>query len=325
MGKDLQDHEDFIGLYEVGSITADSLVHAIKDVLIRMNVKLSECRGQCYDGASNMSGNRNGVATQIMAEEKRAVYAHCYGHALNLAVGDAIKQSKVCHDFMETAFEISKLIKFYPKRNAAFDQIKAEHPEDDCHTGVGIRSFCPIRWTVRGDSVTSILDNYTVLKQLWEECLNTTSILPEVKGRVFGVRAQMSQYNLLVRLILCERILKITDNLSRTLQKQSLSASEAQYVATLTVKTLEDMRTDEAFGLFFEWVEILRNSTDTEGPSLPRKRNALRDLEVGRGDTYHSPTIQDHYRRHYFEAIDMAYTRIQDRFDQPSTYNNQFS
>ena len=249
VGKDLQDHEDFIGLYEVGSITADSLVHAIKDVLIRMNVKLSECRGQCYDGASNMSGSRNGVATQIMAEKKRAVYTHCYGHALNLAVGDAIKQSKVCRDSMETAFEISKLIKFSPKRNAAFDRIKAEHPEDDCHTGVGIRSFCPTRWTVRGDSITSILDNYTVLKQLWEECLDTTSLLPEVKGRVFGVRAQMSQYNLLFGLILCERILKITDNLSRTLQKQSLSAAEAQYVATLTVKTLKDMRTDEALNM----------------------------------------------------------------------------
>ena len=69
-----------------------------------MSVKLSECRGQCYDGASNMSGSRNGVATQFMAEEKRAVYTHCYGHALNLAVGDTIKRSKVCCEALETAF-----------------------------------------------------------------------------------------------------------------------------------------------------------------------------------------------------------------------------
>ena len=109
VGEDLQDHEDFIGLYEVGGITAESLVHAIQDVLLQMKVKLSECRGQCY-GASNMSGSRNGVATQIMAEEKRAVYTHCYGHALNLAVGDAIKQSKVSRDALETAFEISKQV-----------------------------------------------------------------------------------------------------------------------------------------------------------------------------------------------------------------------
>ena len=42
-----------------------------------------------------MSGIRNGVATQLCKEEPRAVYTHCYGHALNLAVSDAIKGSKV--------------------------------------------------------------------------------------------------------------------------------------------------------------------------------------------------------------------------------------
>ena len=77
------------------------------------------------------------------------------------------------------------------------------------------------------------------------------------------------------------------------------------------------MRTDEAFGLFFEYLEKLRNSTETEGPSLPRKRKAPRDLDVGQGDAYHSPTIQEHYRRQYFEAIDMVVARIQVRFDQP--------
>ena len=95
-----------------------------------MKVKLSERRDQCYDGASNMSGSRNGVATQIIAEEKRAIYTHCFGHALNIAVGDAIKLSKVCRDALETAFEISKLIKFSPKRNAAIDCIKADIPEE---------------------------------------------------------------------------------------------------------------------------------------------------------------------------------------------------
>ncbi len=76
-----------------------------------------------------MSGSRNAVATQIIAEEKCAVYiTHCYDHALNLAVGDAMKQSRICRDALETAFEISKLIKFSPKRNAAFDRIKSDIP-----------------------------------------------------------------------------------------------------------------------------------------------------------------------------------------------------
>ena len=78
VGRDLEDHEDFIGLYQVDSITADSLTFHIKDALLCLNVQLSQCRGQCYDGASNMSGIRSGVSTQIIKEEKQAVYTHCY-------------------------------------------------------------------------------------------------------------------------------------------------------------------------------------------------------------------------------------------------------
>ncbi len=61
----------------------------IKDTL-RFNLKFELCRGQCYDGASVMSGIRTGVAKLICDEELRAVFTHCYGHSLNLGVGDTV-------------------------------------------------------------------------------------------------------------------------------------------------------------------------------------------------------------------------------------------
>ncbi len=53
-----QPHEDFIGLHAVESIRADTLVEVIKDTMLRMELCISDCRGQCYDGAANMSGQR---------------------------------------------------------------------------------------------------------------------------------------------------------------------------------------------------------------------------------------------------------------------------
>ena len=88
------------------------------------------------------------------------IHMHCYGHALNFAIGDTVKQSKVCRESLATAFENSKLIKFSPKRNAAFNRIKTEVTQEDSGISVGIRTFCPTRWTVRGDSIANILDNY---------------------------------------------------------------------------------------------------------------------------------------------------------------------
>lgn len=56
VSSDLEVHEDFIGLYAVNDIRASTIVHTIKDTLIRLNLPLTRCRGQCYDGASNMRG-----------------------------------------------------------------------------------------------------------------------------------------------------------------------------------------------------------------------------------------------------------------------------
>ena len=71
----LNPHEDFIGLYEIPFVEANVIVSTISGALIRMNLTLSKVRGQCYDGASNMSGLRNGVARQIKDMEKKH-YTH---------------------------------------------------------------------------------------------------------------------------------------------------------------------------------------------------------------------------------------------------------
>ena len=84
------------------------------------------------------------------------------------------------------------------------------------------------------------------------------------------------------------------------------------------------MRSDEMFKLFFLHVDHLRERTNTEEPILPRKRRAPLRFEVGEGDSYHSPTVEDHFRKHYFEALDLAVSSIQDRFNQPgyAVYQN---
>ena len=253
----LEGHEDFIGLYQVDDISAGSLTHAIKDTLVRMNVSISQCRGQCCDGESNMSGSRNGVTAKLALEEKRALYTHCYRHALNLAVGTTMKKSKICCAAMEVALEITKLVKFSPKRNVMFDKIKATFNSEDDSSTIGIRSFCPTRWTVQGQSIGRILENYSVLKLLWEECLEQRLIV-DIKGRIIGVKVQMPEFHVLFGLHLCERILKITDNLSASLQAESMSVADGQDITEKTIQTLQDIRSDSMFELFWKNVEYIQ-------------------------------------------------------------------
>ena len=54
--KNLELFEDFIGFWQVSSIDANTLVSVIRDVMLRMNLSINKCRGQCFDGASVMTG-----------------------------------------------------------------------------------------------------------------------------------------------------------------------------------------------------------------------------------------------------------------------------
>jgi len=60
---DLEVHEEVIGLYSLESTSADMIMSTIEDVLLRLNLKVNNCYGQCYDGASTMSGCRSGATT----------------------------------------------------------------------------------------------------------------------------------------------------------------------------------------------------------------------------------------------------------------------
>ena len=88
---DIETHKEFIGLYKVKEASADTITTVLSEVLCRMDLLISNCQGQCYDRASNVSGVRCGIATQFLSEEPHALYNHCYGHALNLAIGDTTK------------------------------------------------------------------------------------------------------------------------------------------------------------------------------------------------------------------------------------------
>ena len=134
----------------------------------------------------------------------------------------------------------------------------------------------------------------------------------------------MTTFDLLFGLQLSMKILKITDNLSRTLQKQSMSAAEGQSVAELTVKILKSMRTDANFNAFFGLCNCFRECTNTNLPKLPRKRKAPRQFEIGTEEGSHSATVEDHYHQSYFEALDLAIAGISYRFNQPgyAIYNN---
>ncbi|XP_033123564.1 zinc finger MYM-type protein 1-like [Anneissia japonica] len=304
--------EECLGLYYLSATNAKSIVNAIKDTITLFKIPLTKLRGQCYDGCSNMAGAKAGVATMIQKIEPRAVFMHCYGHALNFAVGETIKQSKTMKDCLDTCYELLKFIKFSPKREAMLRDLKEELVSDTPN----VQTLCPTRWTVCAGDLASILANYDSIQLLWEAALCATPDT-EMKARIRGVESQMQKFKFLFGLVLSELILRHTDKLSQTLQQPNLSSVEGHEVAMLTMKTLQGIQSDpDGFNLFWESLELLRCQLDVDEPHLERKRKAPRWFEEVSAPGEFPVSVKDEYRRVYFEAFDHALNSIQSRFDQ---------
>jgi hypothetical protein len=227
-------------------------------------------------------------------------------------VGDTIKQQKLLRDALDVTYEISKLLKYSPRRDTVFEKLKSQMaPEFP-----GFRTLCPTRWTVRASSLESVLSNYEVFLAFWDEAKD---IAPDAdaRTRIAGVQFQMTTFNYLFGTTLGELILKHTDNLSKTLQNPKLTAADAHSVAELTCSTLEQIRSDESFDLFWEKLMLMQEKLDVSLPTLPRKRRAPERFRERSGEAFFHDDPKEYYRAQYLETLDLVLNFVKKRFDQP--------
>ena len=102
----------------------------------------------------------------------------------------------------------------------------------------------------------------------------------------------------------------MVDNLSRSLQAKTISACEGQKLVNITLVTLQSIRSDQWFDLFWQYIESRRSVVDVSPPELPRQRKVPRRFEVGETQLEYPASAKDNFRRLYFEGIDLVIASI---------------
>ena len=112
------------------------------------------------------------------------------------------------------------LVKKSPKRNTKLNEIR-NHSKNDAKS---IHTFCPTRWTVRGETLERVLQNHAELLELWEWSL-TNVTETEMKGRIIGVNFIMKKFDFYFGCCLAKNGLRQTDILSKSLQPSKFFCS----------------------------------------------------------------------------------------------------
>ena len=219
--------------------------------------------------------------------------------------------------------EICVLIKYSPKREKLLGNIQ-DKIEGEYQTTT-LDKLCQTRWTVRADCCRKIVTLYDALFSLWDHCLETGKMDRELKSGIGGVKAQMAAFSFFFGLQLGYRLYAITDNLSKALQEKKMSAISGQRLARATLSTIEAMRNDESFDMFYEHVlKKAEGYNMVEEPKKGRKRSKpkysiLQYVDgYNKGEAHHPETTKVQFQQIYLAAIDYFVVSLKERFEQPT-------
>ena len=258
-------HEDFIGLIQVDTTDAATLAYTIKDTLLRMNLQLTQCRGQAYDGAANMAGRLNGVAMRLQSEQNSILFVHCMAHCLNLCLQDCAHNCSCVRTALGVTSDLANFIRASPKRLALFNKLKNEMSFDT----PGLKPLCPTRWTVRTGTLEAVIKNYAVI--IAELEIIAMESYGEPSRKATGLLALMEKFTTFFGLKLSFLVFSATEQLSRTLQRSDITAQESSLAANAATTYLRRQPVQSSFEHFY-LATIEEAKGVTEPPTLPRQR-----------------------------------------------------
>ena len=246
-------YEDPLELVHVPKTDANALTSVVKDCLIRFSLPISQCRGQAYDGASNMSGHLNGVAAQIEKDVPAALFLHCFAHCTNLCLQSIGRQCAPIRYALDLVIGISQLIRYSPKRTSLFLSLQSQLSPGST---TSLKPLCPTRWTVRTAAISALLTNYSVLCAALEEINIETH--DEYGMKAGGYLAQMDNFSTYFGLKLSHLVFSGAEQLSLTLKGKDTTIQEASMAAELMIQHLQQQHSDTSFDLFYSKVVGLK-------------------------------------------------------------------
>ncbi len=311
-------HEHFVTYVEAKSLDATSLSSYIKDLLTKLDLDCSKIVSQGYDGASVMSGRCAGVQAKVRDFAPKAIYVHCYAHVLNLVLVDSCRSVSTASEFF-SLMEALYVFMATSKAHVIFVEIqKKEHPDKQ---PLELQKLSDTRWACRYASINAICRTYDCLLLTLEAISTSSDHSKAVVAK--GLLYQIKSFTFIISLVMFDRILPCTKQLSDQLQSSTVDLSRASDLVSATTNMLHHFRTDDY------WTQVYTYATDiaklhsipveSDDPN-PRKRRRpahLDDSVITESVGFREPTTTScHFKtKVYFPVLDHFHVEMNERFN----------
>ncbi|XP_042396805.1 zinc finger MYM-type protein 1-like [Zingiber officinale] len=233
---------------------------------------LARLRGQGYDGASNMSGEFNGLKSLIMKENPYALYVHCFAHQLQLVVVTVAQANQYVCDFMWIVGSMVNTSASSCKRADKLRQFEydrkvklLERGEISSGRGLNQETSLARPGDTRWRSYQSTLCR---IEQMWPSVIEVLQNLIDdgdrsSKGLSRTLVERMERYEFVFILLLMKRILAITNHLSTVLQEKDQNIVNVMHLINNVKCKLQKLR-DSGGDILLEDVKKFCNTHSIE-------------------------------------------------------------
>ena len=321
--------ERHVGLFHVSSTSADELLRVLVKALESNDLELNRIVGQCYDGASNMSGAFNGLQQRLReAGATRAIYVHCYAHRLNLVIVDTAKAIPEVSKFFGVVQALSVLIGASAKRQHIFTEAQKQefepiiNADEDFEDGdapastsmsekrqqiLKLQQIGVTRWSCRVMALRAIRRTYKALISALMKIAHDSTDAKHI-AEAEGLLGQLLSFEFVLMMFLMTEVLDRCHCLSQQLlQRMDQDLSNAAACVAATIEILKNFRANaDQWKSLYDEAEAFALANDVKVPKRDDKMNRRRDIRnwcPGPRRIDENTTVYDWFRINMFYIV----------------------
>ncbi|XP_033227286.1 zinc finger MYM-type protein 1-like [Belonocnema kinseyi] len=226
-----QVYERFLQFLPISSHTGDLLSREILNVLSDNGICISNCRGQSYDNASNMSGKYAGVQARIKEVNPLALYVPCTAHSLNLVGTNSVN---ICIDAITFFGFVAGLYAFFVASPHRWEILMN-------NSDTSLKSLSKTRWSCHDDATSAIFRNYEGIYAALSVFVESNDAKPDTRFEAAVLQSQMRKLEIAFMIVFCHKVLDRFNKTSKFLQTVELDVAIGNSMLKSLVHFLESL------------------------------------------------------------------------------------
>ena len=169
----LQIKEKFLGYYVIEKPDAAHYEELVLKTLADLGIDFKLCRGQTYDNAATMSGEKSGLQKRLTDRNPKAVFMNCDNHSLNLAAMHSAEVDPSVVTFFSLVQETFTFFSSSPQRWTKMKTV--------CNKNLKMASTT--RWSSREDAAATLNENVDEIIAVLEEIADSDEQHHETRSK----------------------------------------------------------------------------------------------------------------------------------------------